>query len=328
MPPPCPALPRPPFLDTAFVPAQRRTGRFTSPDLRTNFTAAEQVFNGTADYQVYMVLPFRLPTFRRGYYLATASFLLLNQTVRTELLQTTDHGVTWEQVSPGTEFIPLGREPGAFDSFTTYTAWSGTSAPLLDPQNASRTLFYYAGGDGPHDGQRDDSLGRAWTTTYGYAGLRAAAANAANAAAAAAADDDDHDDDDDAGPGSSSSTTTPTRRRLQSGVDLPQRRRPASGGDSERTDHGNGDDEAATTLHWKVLASLSGSSASLHVGIVAPPPGAAAAAVNDLKPVALAADGVPRWIDLGAGTDTTQWELECVGEEGECIVFALESSYM
>ena len=149
----------------------RRTGRFTTPDMRHNFTAAVQVFNGTADYQIYMVLPFRLPSWRPGYYMATASFLLLNQTVRTELLHSTDHGLHWSQLAPGVEFIPLGP-PGAFDSYTTYTSWSGTSAPLLDPRQPNRTMFYYSGGDGPHDGQRDDSMGVAYAATHAYAGLR------------------------------------------------------------------------------------------------------------------------------------------------------------
>lgn len=97
----------------------RRTGRFTTPDMRGNFSAAVQVFNGTADYQIYMVLPFRMPEWRPGYFMATASFLLLNQTVRTELLHSTDSGLHWAQLAPGTEFIPLGS-PGEFDSFTTY----------------------------------------------------------------------------------------------------------------------------------------------------------------------------------------------------------------
>eukprot|EP01051_Picozoa_sp_SAG22_P004302 SAG22_NODE_227_length_14641_cov_11.007908_6_plen_85_part_00 len=48
-------------------------------DMYSKYTAAVEVFNGTADYQIYMVLPFRLPSYRPGYYLATASFLLLNQ---------------------------------------------------------------------------------------------------------------------------------------------------------------------------------------------------------------------------------------------------------
>ena len=51
-----------------------------------------------------------------------------DQTVRTELLQTTDFGVTWEQLAPWTEFIPLGPA-GAFDSYTVYPAWHGDAEP-------------------------------------------------------------------------------------------------------------------------------------------------------------------------------------------------------
>lgn len=53
----------------------------------------------------------------------------------------------------------------------SYTSWSGTSSPLLDPKNPNRTMFFYAGGDGPHDGQRDDSIGLAYAPTHAYAGL-------------------------------------------------------------------------------------------------------------------------------------------------------------
>lgn len=61
----------------------------------------------------------------------------------------------------------------AFDSHTIYTAWSGQQAPLLSPLDKSQTMFYYAGGNGPHTGQRDDSIGLARATTHAYAGLRA-----------------------------------------------------------------------------------------------------------------------------------------------------------
>eukprot|EP00039_Didymoeca_costata_P021890 m.345700 g.345700 ORF g.345700 m.345700 type:complete len:534 (+) comp27044_c0_seq1:211-1812(+) len=150
----------------------RRTGRFTADASLQNFTAAQQVFNGTADYQIYSVTPWRLTGYRAGYYLGIASFLLLNQTVRTELLQTTDYGKSWEQVRPGSEYIPLG-DPGAFDSYTVYSAWSGGSQPVVNASDPETTLLYYAGGNGPHDGQRDDSLGLARTTTHAFAGLKA-----------------------------------------------------------------------------------------------------------------------------------------------------------
>ena len=51
----------------------RRTGRFTTKDW-TSFSAAEQVFHGSADYQIYTVQPFRLPQWPAGQYLATGMF--------------------------------------------------------------------------------------------------------------------------------------------------------------------------------------------------------------------------------------------------------------
>ena len=44
--------------------------------------------------------------------------------------------------------------------------------PVLNPADPDETWFYYAGGDGPHTGQRDDSIGLARATTHAYAGLR------------------------------------------------------------------------------------------------------------------------------------------------------------
>lgn len=53
-----------------------------------------------------------------------------------------------------------------------YTAWTGGQLPFIDPTNSSRTRFYYSGGDGPHSGQRDDSIGLAYATTHAWAGLQ------------------------------------------------------------------------------------------------------------------------------------------------------------
>jgi len=81
--------------------------------------------------------------------------------------------LNWTRIAPNQQFIPLG-EPGEFDSHTLYTAWSGEQLPLLNPTNASETMFYYAGGDGPHTGDRDDSIGlaRATPTRLHAAGRR------------------------------------------------------------------------------------------------------------------------------------------------------------
>jgi hypothetical protein len=105
-----------------------------------------------------------------------------------ELLQTVDWGANWSHVAQeGTEFIPHGpRNPPhgnflgsrSFDSHTIYTAWAGDGSQLLDPKNDSISLFYYAGGDGPHSlpkYPRNDSIGLARSITHGFAGLRAAA---------------------------------------------------------------------------------------------------------------------------------------------------------
>eukprot|EP01079_Euglenida_sp_SAG-EU17-18_P002935 gene2935-3513_t len=136
------------------------------------FSPGVQIFNGRQGYEVYTVQPWRLPSYRPGYYLATAMFYNTSGPdgfVQCELLQTTDFG---QRVAPeGTQFIPRGPV-GAFDSHTVYTAWHGDSGPLLDPANNQTQLFYYAGGNGPHSGQRDDSIGLARGPTHAPAGLR------------------------------------------------------------------------------------------------------------------------------------------------------------
>ena len=95
----------------------RRTGRFTSQDFET-FTPGEQVFHGRQGYEIYTIQPFRLPSYRPGYYLATAMFYNTSAVcdateqcgwVNCELLQTTDFGVTWARVAgEGVQFIPRG----------------------------------------------------------------------------------------------------------------------------------------------------------------------------------------------------------------------------
>ncbi len=152
----------------------RRTGRWTSKDFKT-FTPAKQVFEGpNDDYEVYTVQPFRLPQWPKGQYLATAMFFAQDEPegwVRCELIQTLDFGQNWTRIAPNQQFIPLGA-PGQFDSHTLYTAWSGEQLPLLDPGNKGQTMFFYAGGDGPHTGDRDDSIGLARATTHAYAGVQ------------------------------------------------------------------------------------------------------------------------------------------------------------
>ena len=215
----------------------RRTGRFTTKDFRS-FSPAQQVFHGRQGYEICKahrpsvfqhkgfawqasqlrrcfadtIQPFRLPSYRPGYYLATAMFYNTTSAgvqrdstgtrgvVNCELLQTTDFGQSWSRLAKeGVQFIPRG-EPGSFDSNTLCkicdrlsaredcraseredvadTAWTGDQNALLDPQNNDTTLFYYSGGNGPHSGQRDDSIGLARSQTHAFAGLRAQPGNA------------------------------------------------------------------------------------------------------------------------------------------------------
>ena len=56
-----------------------------------------------------------------------------------------------------------------FDSHTVYAAWQQTP---IDDAATGKTSFYYAGGNGPHTGQRDDSIGLAYCPTDAYAGLQ------------------------------------------------------------------------------------------------------------------------------------------------------------
>jgi hypothetical protein len=170
----------------------RRTGRFTTKDFE-HFSPAKQAFHGRYGYEIYSISPFRLPSWRAGYYMGTASFYNTTDEanegyVVCELLQTVDWGANWSRVAQeGTEFIPHGpRDPPhgsfsgsrSFDSHTIYTAWAGDGSQLLDPKNDSISLFYYAGGDAPHSSKkypRNDSIGLARSITHGFAGLRAAA---------------------------------------------------------------------------------------------------------------------------------------------------------
>lgn len=123
----------------------RRTGRFETKDFKT-FTAGEQVYHGRLGYEIYTIQPFRLPSYRPGYYLATAMFYNTSSKeghVNCELLQSTSFGRNWSRIAPeGTQYIPRGTN-GTFDSHTLYTAWTGDSGAMLDPADAETTLFYY-----------------------------------------------------------------------------------------------------------------------------------------------------------------------------------------
>ena len=128
---------------------------------------------------MYSLVPWRSPHWRPGLYLAVGSFYATTDPeghVYCELCRSTDYGLTWERVAPHESFIPLGHA-GAFDSHTCYAA-----PPLIDPRNASNTLFYYAGGNGPHSGGgvehgRADFIGLAEGPTDGLITLATTRSN-------------------------------------------------------------------------------------------------------------------------------------------------------
>jgi len=128
----------------------RRETRSTTSDLVSGkWTLAEEVLHGEHGYEMYSLVPWRSPKWKPGLYLGMGSFYATEDPeghVYCELCRSTDYGVTWTRVAPHQSFIPLGKA-GAFDSHTCYAA-----NPLIDPRNESNTLFYYAGGNGPHSG--------------------------------------------------------------------------------------------------------------------------------------------------------------------------------
>jgi hypothetical protein len=62
---------------------------------------------------------------------------------------------------------------GSPDSHTTYAA----ARPMIDPNDPARLLLYYAGGNGPHTGQRDDFMMLATSPTNALVGLAAGGAD-------------------------------------------------------------------------------------------------------------------------------------------------------
>jgi hypothetical protein len=148
----------------------RRETRSLADNLTSGvWTPGVEVLHGEAGYEMYSLVPWRSPQWRAGLYLGVGSFYATTDPeghVYCELCRSTDYGATWERVAPHRQFIPLGRN-GSFDSHTCYAA-----PPLIDPRNASNTLFYYAGGNGPHSGGgaehgRADFIGLAQGPTNG-----------------------------------------------------------------------------------------------------------------------------------------------------------------
>ena len=150
----------------------RREYRSTAPAYEGPWSVAEEVARGEPGYEMYSLVPWRNGAWAPGTYFAIGSYYNTTDPpgrVYCELLVSTDHGGNWTRLAPHAQFIPLGA-PGAFDDHTCYAA-----PPIVDPANASRTLLYYAGGNGPHSGLRSDFIAPATVPTHAFVGLRAAA---------------------------------------------------------------------------------------------------------------------------------------------------------
>ena len=159
-----------------YVYGMRREYRSTAPFYEGPWSIAVEVARGEPGYEMYSLVPWRNGAWAAGTYFAIGSYYNTTDPpgkVYCELLVSTDHGGNWTRLAPHAQFIPLGA-PGDYDDHTCYAA-----PPIVDPGNASRTLLYYAGGNGPHSGLRSDFIALATVPTHAFVGLRAAASESA-----------------------------------------------------------------------------------------------------------------------------------------------------
>ena len=152
----------------------RRETRSTSDRWGGNWSRAVEALHGESGYEMYSLVPFRAPNWTPGLYLAIGSFYATTDPeghVYCELCRSTDYGVTWQRLAPHKQYIPLG-DHGAFDSHTCYAA-----PPILDPNDDTKVMLYYAGGNGPHSGGgsehgRADFIALAHAHVESLAGMR------------------------------------------------------------------------------------------------------------------------------------------------------------
>eukprot|EP00040_Diaphanoeca_grandis_P020184 m.107385 g.107385 ORF g.107385 m.107385 type:complete len:508 (+) comp27790_c0_seq1:123-1646(+) len=153
----------------------RREFRSTSTDYAGPWSKGIEVARGEAGYELYALLPWRQKEWPAGNYFGVGMFYAdgeATQKVYCELMHSTDHGTSWVRLAPHTPFIPLGVG-GSFDNHTCYAA-----RPFVDPTNTTQTLFYYAGGNGPHSGARSDFIALATAPTNAFVGLTTPSATA------------------------------------------------------------------------------------------------------------------------------------------------------
>lgn len=95
------------------------------------------------------------------------------QEVHCELAWSNDY-IHWHRIEEGSDLIPLGPE-GSFESHICYGSVPLDDAPLSEGADVPDIREYYFGGDGPHYGTRNSSLGLIQFRPAGLAGVGAPA---------------------------------------------------------------------------------------------------------------------------------------------------------
>jgi hypothetical protein len=137
----------------------------------------KEVLRGERGYEIYELRPWRLPSWRPGLYFGIGMYYADAETtgkVFSELLMSTNFGANWTRLAPHKTFIPHGAG-NAFDNSTIY------AATPFSADGGRTLLYYYSGGNGPHNGVRtsagivvrDDTIARAEGRADAIAGFQA-----------------------------------------------------------------------------------------------------------------------------------------------------------
>ena len=130
------------------------------------FPAPTRVESGTEAHQLYSQVTFPF----RGVWLGLVAVFDTADpttvgTVRTRLSWSPDGRRGWQWLGTD-DFVPLGPA-GSFDSHIIFAA----HVPIIEDDGAIRV--YYMGGNGPHNGARNTSLGLGLLRADGFGGVRA-----------------------------------------------------------------------------------------------------------------------------------------------------------
>jgi hypothetical protein len=159
-------------MTTRTYPGTRAVGLFRTPTWPpTGDEQITQVEVGTAAHQLYSQITFRFYDIWLGLVMVfDAEHASTVGTVHTKLSWSADGQKGWAWVDKGgllgKPFIPLGPA-GSFSSHIIFAA----DAPVPVPAEES-VRVYYMGGNGPHNGPRNTSLGLMRLRMDGFAGVR------------------------------------------------------------------------------------------------------------------------------------------------------------